>query len=62
MDAVKPGVSEFDISAEANYAMFKAGSEHPALAITVAAGLAPVSNTLRPPIIRSKRATSSMSI
>jgi len=38
MDAVRPGVSEFDLSAEANYAMFKAGSEHPAFAIAVAAG------------------------
>ena len=38
MDAVSPGVSEFDLSAEANYAMFKAGSEHPAFAIAVAAG------------------------
>src|SRR5262249_59518140 len=38
MEAVRPGVSEFDLSAEANYAMFKAGSEHPAFAISVAAG------------------------
>jgi Xaa-Pro aminopeptidase len=38
MDAVRPGVSEFDLSAEANYAMFKAGSEHPAFAIAMAAG------------------------
>lgn len=38
MDAVRPGVSEFDLSGEANYAMFKEGSEHPAFAIAVAAG------------------------
>ena len=38
LEAVRPGVSEFDLSAEANYAMFKAGSEHPAFAISVAAG------------------------
>jgi Xaa-Pro dipeptidase len=38
LDAVRPGVSEFDLSGEANYAMFKAGSEHPAFAIAVAAG------------------------
>ena len=38
LDAVRPGVTEFDLSAEANYAMFKAGSEHPAFAIAVAAG------------------------
>lgn len=38
MDAVAPGVSEFDLSAEANYAMFKAGSEHPAFPIAMTAG------------------------
>jgi Xaa-Pro dipeptidase len=38
MEAVRPGVSEFDLSGEANHAMFKAGSEHPAFAIAVAAG------------------------
>jgi Xaa-Pro aminopeptidase len=38
MDAVKPGVSEFDLAAEANYAMFKAGAEHPAFAIALTAG------------------------
>ena len=38
MNAVRPGVSEFDLSAEANYAMFKAASEHPAFAIAVTAG------------------------
>jgi Xaa-Pro aminopeptidase len=38
MEAVRPGVSEFDLSAEANYAMFKAGSEHPSFAIAVGAG------------------------
>ena len=38
MDAVRPGVSEFDLAAEANYAMFKAGAEHPAFAIALTAG------------------------
>ena len=38
MDAVRPGASEFDLAAEANYAMFKAGAEHPAFAIAMAAG------------------------
>ncbi len=38
MDTVRPGVSEFDLAAEANYAMFKAGAEHPAFAIAVCAG------------------------
>lgn len=38
MDAVRPGVSEFELSAEANYAMFKAGSEHPAFPIALTAG------------------------
>lgn len=38
MGAVRPGVSEFDLAAEANYAMFKAGAEHPAFAISVCAG------------------------
>lgn len=38
MDAVRPGASEFDLSAEANHAMFKAGSEHPAFAIALTAG------------------------
>jgi Xaa-Pro aminopeptidase len=38
MDAVAPGASEFDLAAEANYAMFKAGAEHPAFAIALAAG------------------------
>jgi Xaa-Pro aminopeptidase len=55
MNAVRPGVSEFDLSAEANYAMFKAGSEHPAFAIAVAAGprsgfkhVAPTNNRVSP--------------
>src|SRR5262249_43120579 len=47
LEAVRPGVSEFDLSAEANYAMFKAGSEHPAFAISVAAG--PPSGLQHPP-------------
>ncbi|MGH2404723.1 MAG: M24 family metallopeptidase [bacterium] len=38
MDAVRPGVSEFDLAAEANYAMFRAGAEHPAFAIALGAG------------------------
>src|SRR2546426_3371263 len=38
MDAVGSGVTEFDLAAEANYAMFKAGAEHPAFAIAVRAG------------------------
>src|SRR2546422_210823 len=38
MDAVGSGVTEFDLAAEANYAMFKAGAEHPAFAIAVCAG------------------------
>jgi Xaa-Pro aminopeptidase len=54
MEAVRPGVSEFDLSAEANHAMFKAGSEHPAFAISVVAGprsgfkhLPPTSNKVK---------------
>ena len=38
MDAVAPGVSEFDLAAEANYAMFKAKAEHPSFPIAMAAG------------------------
>jgi Xaa-Pro aminopeptidase len=38
MDGVRPGVSEFDLAAEANYAMFKEGAEHPAFAIALTAG------------------------
>jgi Xaa-Pro aminopeptidase len=38
MDSVRPGVTEFDLAAEANYAMFKAGAEHPAFSIALAAG------------------------
>lgn len=55
MDAVEPGVSEFDLAAEANYAMFKAGAEHPAFAIALAAGarsgfkhMAPTGYRVRP--------------
>jgi Xaa-Pro aminopeptidase len=38
MDSVRPGVTEFDLAAEANYAMFKAGAEHPAFSIALSAG------------------------
>lgn len=38
MNAVEPGVTEIDIAAEANYAMFKAGAEHPAFPIALSAG------------------------
>jgi Xaa-Pro dipeptidase len=38
MAAVRPGVTEFELAAEANYAMFKGGAEHPAFAISVCAG------------------------
>src|SRR5262249_19797007 len=38
MDAVRPGVTEHDLAAEANHAMFRAGAEHPAFAISVVAG------------------------
>lgn len=38
MDAVRPGISEYELAAEANYAMFKAGAEHPAFALAVGAG------------------------
>jgi Xaa-Pro dipeptidase len=38
MEAVRPGLTEHDLAAEANYAMFKAGAEHPAFAIALAAG------------------------
>jgi Xaa-Pro dipeptidase len=54
MDAVRPGVSEFDLSAEANYAMSKAGSEHPAFPIAMTTGprsgfkhMAPTSNRVK---------------
>jgi Xaa-Pro dipeptidase len=55
MEAVRPGVSEFDLSAEANHALFKAGAEHPAFAIALTAGprsgfkhMAPTSYQVRP--------------
>ncbi len=55
MDAVRPGVTEFELAAEANYAMFKAGAEHPAFALSVCAGpragfkhMAPTANPVRP--------------
>ena len=38
MDAVRPGITEFELAAEAYHAMFKAGAEHPAFAIAVCAG------------------------
>ncbi len=38
MNAVEPGVTEIDIAAEANYALFKAGAEHPAFPIALSAG------------------------
>jgi Xaa-Pro aminopeptidase len=38
MESVAPGVTEFDIAAAANDAMFRAGAEHPAFAISVVAG------------------------
>ena len=55
MDAVRSGVTEFDLAAEANYAMFKAGAEHPAFALSVCAGpragfkhMAPTGYRVRP--------------
>ncbi len=54
MDNVRPGATEFDLAAEANYAMFKLGAEHPAFAIALTAGprsgfkhMAPTSNAVR---------------
>ena len=54
MDAVRPGVTEYELTAEAYYAMFNAGAEHPAFAIAVCAGaragfkhMAPTSNRVR---------------
>jgi Xaa-Pro dipeptidase len=54
MDNVRPGVTEFDLAAEANYAMFKLGAEHPAFAIAMTAGprsgfkhMAPTNNAVR---------------
>ena len=38
MDAVRPGITEFELAAEAYRAMFAAGAEHPAFAISVCAG------------------------
>ncbi len=38
MDAVRPGVTEFELAGEANRAMFSGGAEHPAFAISVCAG------------------------
>lgn len=54
MNAVKPGVTEFGLSAEAYRAMFAAGAEHPGFAIAVCAGaragfkhMAPTANPVR---------------
>jgi len=54
MDAVRPGVTEFELAAAANYAMFKAGAEHPAFALAVCAGaragfkhMAPTANRVK---------------
>jgi len=38
MNAVRPGVSEFDLAAEAYHAMFRAGAEHSAFALSLCAG------------------------
>lgn len=38
MKAVRPGITEHELAAEANYAMFRAGAEHPAFPIALAAG------------------------
>jgi Xaa-Pro aminopeptidase len=38
MAEVAPGVTEFDVAAAANEAIFRAGAEHPAFAISVVAG------------------------
>jgi Xaa-Pro aminopeptidase len=55
MDAVRPGISEFELAAEANRAMFAGGAEHPAFAISVCAGeragfkhMAPTAYRVRP--------------
>jgi len=38
MEAVAPGRTEIEIAAEANYALFKAGAEHPSFPIALSAG------------------------
>jgi Xaa-Pro aminopeptidase len=38
MEAVRPGITEFELAAEAYRAMFRAGAEHPAFAIGLCAG------------------------
>jgi Xaa-Pro dipeptidase len=38
MEAVRPGITEFELAGEANRAMFNGGAEHPAFAISVCAG------------------------
>jgi len=55
MDAVRPGVTEFELAAEAYHAMFRAGAEHPAFAISLCAGaragfkhMAPTAYRLQP--------------
>lgn len=55
LDAVRPGVSEFDLAAEAAHAMFKGGAEHLGFAMSVVAGkrcgfkhMAPTANKVQP--------------
>ena len=55
MEAVRPGVTEFELAGEANRAMFSGGAEHPAFAISVCAGarsgfkhMAPTGYQVRP--------------
>jgi len=55
MDAVRPGITEFELAGEANRAMFSGGAEHPAFAISVCAGarsgfkhMAPTGYQVRP--------------
>jgi Xaa-Pro aminopeptidase len=38
MNAVRPGITEWELAGEANRAMFSGGAEHPAFAIPVCAG------------------------
>jgi Xaa-Pro aminopeptidase len=39
MEEVRPGVTEYDVAAAANEAMFRAGAEHPSFSIAVVAGV-----------------------
>ncbi|HEV2283984.1 MAG TPA: Xaa-Pro peptidase family protein [bacterium] len=55
MEAVRPGVTEFELAGAANRAMFSGGAEHPAFAISVCAGarsgfkhMAPTGYQVRP--------------